>query len=232
MLVSELLNASLRKIGGLSQGETIEATRQAEALAALQSMLRLWGAIGTTVYYTTWENVPMTDGKTSYTWGTDGDIDTPRPNSLLGACILGEERPLTIMSDREYRSIPDKSAAGVSKNIYIDYTYPLATAYVYPVPATGTYTLMLNSLKPFVETDSFDAVGKTLAFPVYYEEPLICNLALRLAPEYGRTANEDLKYLASMGLEALRAIHTNNKMEAVESILLRTPVGATRVEEQ
>jgi len=226
MLVSDLINASLRKIGVLSSGEAIESTRQAEALIALQNMLRLWGALGATSYYVVKETLPLVDAKVSYTWGDGGDIATARPTSVLGGHVDTETRPVNLISEREYRNIATKTTPGQPTSIYVNYTYPLATMYVYPVTSGDGHSLYLDALKPFTETSSFATVADTLSFPVYYEEPIICNLAIRLAPEYGRTASEDLKSLALFGLTALKEIHAVNKMEFVESILLRTPVGA------
>jgi hypothetical protein len=226
MLVSDIINASLRKIGVLSSGEAIESTRQSEALVALQNMLRLWGAVGATAFYTVRESVNLASGKISYTWGDAGDISTARPNSVLGGHVDTETRPINLISEREYRNIATKNTAGQPTSIYVNYTYPLVEFYVYPVTTGDGHVLSVDSLKPFTETSSFATVADTLNFPVYYEEPIICNLALRLAPEYGRVASEDLKSLALFGLNTLKEIHTINKMEFVESILLRAPVGA------
>ena len=88
MLVSSLIGSSLRKIGALSSGETIETTRQAEALTALQSMLRSWGAVSSNVFATVKENHTLTAGIGTYTWGSGGDISSARPNQVTGAYIL------------------------------------------------------------------------------------------------------------------------------------------------
>ena len=227
MLVSDIINASLRKVGALSSGESIETTRQTEALAALQCMLRLWGAVGATTFYIVKEDIPLIAAQVKYTWGSGGDITTARPNSVLGGHIDTEARPVNLISEREYRNIATKATSGQPTSIFVNYSYPLLEFYVYPVTSGSGHVLTVDSLKPFTEASSFSATTDTISFPTYYEEPIICNLALRIAPEYGVVASEDLKSLALFGLNALKEIHTVNKMEFVESILLRTPTGAS-----
>lgn len=63
--------------------------------------------------------------------------------------------------------------------------YPEASLYFYPCP-DDSYTIRFNTIKPFVELNSFDALSSTLSLPPVYEEAVIYNLAIRLAPEYGK----------------------------------------------
>lgn len=217
MLVSELLKSSLRKIGALSSGETIETARQAEALSALQSMLRSWGALSQNVFASVTESKTLTVETESYTWGSGGDINTLRPNNVTGAYILdssGVSHPMSLISDARYRAIPIKSISARPYSLYFDPTYPLASIYLYPSPSIAE-SLYLTSFKPFVESGSFGLSTDTLIFPGYYEEPMIYNLAIRLAPEYGKTASAEVALVAKNSLDDLQNLNLSNQLKGI-----------------
>ena len=217
MLVSELLSSSLRKIGAMSSGETIEVTRQAEALAALQSMLRAWGGVSTSVFASIKEYIVLTPSKLLYTWGDAGDINTTRPNQLIGAYILdnvGMTHSVDIISESRYNAIAVKATEARPYDLFFHPAYPLASIYLYPVPNTAE-ELHINSYKPFLETGSFGLHTDTLSFPSYYEEAMLYNLAIRLAPEYGKTVSGEVALVAKESLISLKALNAANAIEPV-----------------
>jgi hypothetical protein len=205
MLVSNLIAMSLRKVGALSSGEVIEATRQDEALQALQVMLRSWGALGINIFSTTRETFTLTGGIGEYTWGTGGDIATPRPVQITSAYVVetdGSSSNIEIISENQFNDFKSKTATGQPIYIYLYTSFPLAKIYFLPVPESA-YTVTLVSFKPFVETGSFALVTDEIDFPLYYEEPIVYNLAVRLAAEYGRTVSADIAAFAQMGYNTL-----------------------------
>ena len=217
MLVFSLLSASLRKIGALSSGETIEATRQAEALIALQSMLRSWGAVNINIFATVKENYTLTAGTGSYTWGSGGSVSTARPNQVTGAYILESgvtAHSVDIITEGVYRGISAKNTAGIPYYLFFYPSYPLATLYLYPVPDSA-YVLYLDSFKPFTETGSFGLATDTISFPSYYEEAIIYNLAIRLAPEYGKTVSSEVAVIAKASLDNLINVNASSRVEPV-----------------
>jgi len=225
MLVSNLISASLRKIGALSSGETIETTRQAEALTALQSMLRSWGAVSSNVFATVKESHTLTAGTGVYTWGSGGDISTARPNQVTGAYILEggtTTHPVDIITEGTYRGISGKTTTGLPYSLFFYPSYPLASIYLYPVPDSA-YVLYLDSYKPFTETSSFALTTDTISFPSYYEEPIIYNLAVRLAPEYGRSVSSEVGAIAKSSLDALINANVSGR---VEQIYIHVPASA------
>lgn len=221
MLVSDIISSALRKIGGLSSGETIEPARQAEALLALKVMLRSWGALSMNVFATAKESCTLTAGTGSYTWGVGGVINSARPNQVIGAYILesGTSYPVNVITEGVYRSISVKATTGIPNSLFLHSAYPLATVYLYPVPDSA-YTLYLDSYKPFTEVGSFNLTTDQIVFPSYYEEPIIYNLAVRLAPEYGKNISTEVGAIAKTSYDALV---TANSSGRVEQIFLKIP---------
>ena len=226
MLVSSLISSSLRKIGALSSGETIETTRQAEALTALQSMLRSWGATSSNIFATVKESHTLTAGTGVYTWGSGGDISSTRPNQVTGAYILESgttTHPVDIITEGSYRGISVKTTTGLPYSLFFYSNYPLASVYLYPVPDSA-YVLYLDSYKPFAETGSFGLVTDTIVFPSYYEEAIIYNLAIRLAPEYGKSVSSEVGVIAKTALDTLINANVSGR---VEQIYLRIPASGS-----
>ncbi|MHA1481886.1 MAG: hypothetical protein ACTSQA_00425 [Candidatus Heimdallarchaeaceae archaeon] len=217
MIVADLIKSSLRKIGALSSGEVIETARETEALSALQSMLRSWGAVSNNIFTNVIEDFTLSSGTDSYTWGVSGDIDTARPNQIIGAYITnssGVTYPVNIISLNEYSSISDKNISGHPGILYFYPSFPLGYVKLFPIP-DYPYILTLASMKPFVETASFTLATDTLSFPLYYEEPMIYNLAIRLAPEYGREVASEVAVVAKSSYMNMVTVNAANKIEGV-----------------
>ncbi len=217
MLVSDLISMSLRKIGALSSGETIETTRQAEALSALQVMLRSWGAVGQKVFASTKETKTLTAGTAEYTWGSGGDITTARPDKVASVWIVDSSNishPVDIISEQMYNGIVDKTVLSRPTSLFYHPAYPLGTVYLFPVPDAAE-TLHLDSFKVFTESGSYGLVTDTLAFPLYYQEPIVYNLAIRLAPEYGKSVSAEVAAIAESSLKVLTNLNASAQVSPI-----------------
>lgn len=229
MVVKTLLVASLRKLAVVAAGEAPEDEELQDALEAFQSMLRLWAGQRILVFASTKESFSLVSGQASYTWGSGGNITTARPHQVLGAFIRDSNNTdshVEIISEKEYRKYSNKGITGRPRTCFFHPLYPLAYLYVYPTPQ-DVETMWLDSMKPFTETSSFDDIFSTLSFPAVYEEPMIYNLAVRMAPEFGKTVPAEVAALASSGYDNLIVLNSGNQVEPVrlDNVL---PAGTTR----
>lgn len=224
MTITQILTASARKIGAVASGESLTPEELSDWLLALQSMLRGWSARGIVVNASVRENFTLTSGTALYTWGSGGTFNSARPNRVEGAEIRdsgGTSFDVAIIGEQQYRLTSVKSISGRPSSMFINFLYPLAYVYLYPTPDAAE-TLYVDSIKPFTETSSFSAVTDTISLPVYYEEPIIYNLAVRIAPEIGRAISAEVAAVASSSYDALCVLHARNK---VEPISLDFPAG-------
>ena len=140
----------------------------------------------------------LTGGVQSYTIGTSGTFNTDRPLKIESASISvsssgAVEYPLRILNLTEWNLILEKgTSSNIPTDLYVDNDYPLATINLYPKPSTAYY-LILYSLKPLTSISTLDS---SVSFPPGYEEAIIYNGAIRLAPEYGKQVSEAVALIA------------------------------------
>jgi hypothetical protein len=158
-------------------------------------MIDSWSNEGLMIYGVTQEApITLTPGTSIYPIGSSGVLTT-RPMSILSASVQdssGREYPLRVLSPEEYAAIHNKALQSRPHSIFDPGGYPNRALVLYPVPAAAGY-LNLFTKRPLELLDSLDS---TVSFPPGYEEALIYNGAVRLAPEYGRTVSQEVALVA------------------------------------
>lgn len=172
-----LIKASLRAINAIATGETPTAAEMAEALEAMKIMLRSWSGNTIMVYTISQDTLALT-GASSYTIGSGGDCDTEWPTEIKGA-VVDEQYNLTLIGERRYRSLARESYS-VPTYLYYNPDYPLGVLYLY---GTGGASMVIDSLKALTDPTTLTT---SVAFPTSYDAAIKWNLALELAPEYGK----------------------------------------------
>jgi len=195
-----IIKSAMRAIGALAPGETPTSDELTDGLEALKFMLRSWGSQNLYIHFTTQENFPLT-GATYYTIGTGGTFNTTRPTFIRGAYLDDKDSRYDILTEAQYRNN--------EYGLWYSPEYPLGKIYIYPL---DTGTLYLDTLKPFTELTGYT---DSLTYPPEYDEAIKFNLALRLCPEYGRPATQELIYFAK---ESMNYIVTRNFAEKVNMI--------------
>lgn len=166
-----------------------------DGLEALNIMLRHWSGDNIRVYYWAEDSIALT-GAESYTIGPSGNIVTTRPQGVRRAYVEvspDNEEPI------KYR---------------YNGTFPNGTIYV---DKYVTGTLYIESLKHFTEPDE---ITDTISFPPEYDEAIKYNLAVRLAPEYGREPSQVVVALAQSSLNTLETKNFSNQIEIVKPEIL------------
>jgi hypothetical protein len=198
-------------------------------VSALQSMLYSMAAEKINVFASVKESFTLTPPTYLYTWGVGGVINTARPNQVIGAYIEdsgGVTHSIDIITEGRYRSISVKGTAGRPHALFFHPKYPLADLYLYPAPQAAE-SLRLDSIKPFTAASSFNAVTDTIAFPSFYEEPLIYNLSVRIAPEFGKTVPAEVVAIAVNSYNRLLSLNAAQQLEPVYILVpASSPYGA------
>lgn len=178
-----IIERALLDLRVIEGGGSASAQEASDGLVYLNDLIQSWSNEGLLIYSKTTDSLTMT-GAQSYTFGTGGVLNSERPVSVDSAyfTLTGYDYPVSIITREQYQSIADKTATStLSDVIFVDYTYPYATVYVYPVPSSGT--LKLVSSKKLTELSTTSTV---LSMPQGYERALRLALEVELMPQYGK----------------------------------------------
>ena len=192
-----LLKSSLRLIGQLGPGRSAGPSETADALTVLTAMLSSWSTQRLSVYTIARSTHTLT-GASDYTIGTGADFDTARPTRIDAAALLAAgsttEQPIDV-----YRLIGSPRREG----LYYSFGFPVATIHLEPAPAAGD-TLALYVWQPLGAVTDAD-LDDEISFPPGYEDAIRYNLAVRLAPEWGKVPRADVQKLAGESLAVIKA---------------------------
>ena len=187
MTVRDLITGALRLIGASSQGETPTASEMTDSLFALNDMLDSWSTEGFVVFNTFKESFTLTPGKAKYTLGTDpsNDFVTEIPLIIENASILtnGSEMYLRTVESKEYSDIVNKDIqSAYPSTLYFNRNSPSSEITLWPVPNEAKELILYSQKK----ISSFSSINNTIQMPPGYTKALRYNLAVELAPEYGK----------------------------------------------
>lgn len=202
----DLIKGALKLIGVVAEGEAPSAGQQTDGLAVFNDMLDAWSIEDLIVYFKTTEDFSLIPGQADYGMGPTGDFNTTRPLGIDGVSIIDgtaefqvEKRTLD-----QWMCIQNKTVQStLPTKFYFNETFPLATISLWPVPSE-TKTIRVYSWKALT---GLAAVGDTVSFPPGYAQALKYNLAVLLAPEYGRPIDQ---VVAGIALDSKANIKRKN----------------------
>jgi hypothetical protein len=168
---------------------------------------------------------PLT-GAASYTIGTGGTVATTRPIIITSAATLSTTSislPVEIVTSEVWaqRVLDAAETGSFVELLFPDYGMPLITRRVWPSPSTGS--LILYSLKPLT---GIATLATTVVLPPGYEQALIQNLAVKIAPEFNKQAPPTLLADAE---RSRNAIAKTNAQLMGGSTMAATAAAATSV---
>lgn len=205
-----IIAAAHRKIGVGTDGEVLSAADAANGLEALNQMLDSWSVEGNLVFYQQEESFPLTINVSEYTIGSGADFDTVRPVSIEAAFVRNDgnyDYTLEKNDVRDWADINYKDTGGVPQYFYYDYNFPVAKIHLFPRPASS-YNLHIFSSK---RLSSFANLSDVVSLPEGYEQALVYNLALHLAPEFQIEPSPTVKSMAANSLSRIQGRNSDNK---------------------
>lgn len=222
--VRDLVKGSLRLLGAIATGETASAEEQADALSALNDMLDSWSTEGLIVDARVRETFTFTAGDGTYTLGTGGDFSTDRPLRIENASVIQSgstlEMPIEIITVDQYAEIGLKSLqSSFPTRLYAEGTYPLETLNFWPVPSEAA-TLVLYSWKPLA---TYASANVDVELPQGFARALRYNLAVELAPEYGKAVSAEIAAIAQESKDNLKRMNTKVNVLSCDQAVLARP---------
>lgn len=222
--VSNLISRALRKISSDSPNDSDNGTEINRALDELNSMLGEWSTENWLPPFRTLENFPLTVGTNNYTIGSGATFNTTRPDAIsfmFTRDTNNVDLPVDIYTRDQYDSISLKTAQGRPDRYFYDTQYANGVIYLYPTPDQA-YTLYIDSIKPFTQ---FTSVATTLLLPSQYENAIVYNLAVLLAPNYGFMLSEQpsIERKAAETLRKIKSLNTKPPIALFDPYLVVRP---------
>lgn len=221
-LTSTLIAQALRSIAVLQPGGVMTPAQASAGLEALNGVVNTWRTQGRTLYQLLVAEYTLAANRGGvsdpYTIGPGGDFDQVRPLWIDRATLRDESTDLTteleLLTDDAWSDLAagDVSAQRCTALYYrtdfvttVSPTAGVGNVLLYPIPMSTGITLVLTLYTPIPVVEFADLNTTRYTFPPGYAEALRYQLALRLAPEYGKTPPPDLVALATSAFNALRA---------------------------
>jgi hypothetical protein len=210
-----ILYPALRKAGiTLGPQRTPSPAQYQDAIDELNRLIGSLNCDRLFIYSKVDYTFPLTGNKT-YTIGASADpnivpdFDAPRPQGIEAANVISNtlpaiRYPLAIITDLQWSKIRLQDILNtIPQVLYNDRGYPLSTLYLWGQPMAG-YLLELfywQLVPQFLTPD--DAV----LLPPGYEDALVLNLAVRLAPHFQRVVDSDVRNDAQKALMRIESIN-------------------------
>ena len=229
MTAQEIITSSLRMIGPLRTGRTPSAGESADALWILNNMLDLWSIQRLFIYHIDRSTYTLTANTSTYTIGDGGTFDSGSPVRIERVTVIltdsadEREEVLKSLSPKQWSEVRIKArTAAAPDQFYNDRQNPLSTLHFYPVPTVahdiGVYSWQILS--------SISDLSAEFIFPKGYADAVRYNLALRLAPEWGRVPRPGVAEFARDALAWVKRSNTPTDLLGVDQALLNNQSGA------
>lgn len=209
----ELINRSLRLIGGLAAGETASAAEEQDAFDTLRDLLDAWTVMRLTHHEVCREVFALVGGTATYTLGDGGTWDHARPLWIEGAGLLSTstsgdvlEVPLEVLTTQRYAEVGIKGDSSAwPQQLYFDMGFPWITVTVLPTPSASGLSVALYLPTP---PSLFADLSTDYDLPPAWAQALRYNLAVELAPEWGRSLDP---VIAAKAQDSLGVLKRGNK---------------------
>ncbi len=209
MTGNAVINYALTLHGITYVGQTPGSDALAMCQTAMNNMLAEWNAQGLAIFSIVRNQFALTNGKADYTIGTGQDLNTARPEKIEAWAVFSANgaqsggKPVdapTFASQAD-----DRSATGAKiRLLNYDAAFPNGTIHLWPTPTGGTLELWVWEQMTAISDFTLD-----ISFPPGYLKALSYNLALDLAPLFGRPIDQGVLMLANQTKATLGATNVS-----------------------
>lgn len=221
-----LLYPALRKAGvTLGPGRTPSPAQFQDAIDELNRLVGSLNCDRLFIYALDKLELSVDGSKRDWTIGQDPtgnstpDFDYPRPDAIAWASLsdgVGGDIPLQVLTPQQAAGAVSSCGCGCGQDgIYYDRAYPVATIHLAAPPPGG----MSLNLWVWHKIPRFQNVTDAAVLPDGYEDALVLNLAVRLAPHFQRVLDQNIREDARLSLMRVLSINAPRPILELESWL-------------
>ena len=197
----DLINDAAAKIGEYAADSPMSDTSAQICLRDLNRMLDMWSNERLMLFVQANETFPTVASTASYA----SSVITTRPVKITSCTVTlsGTTLPVELIDNVAYNEISYKAATGIPRYCYPSMAHPTATFYFYPTP-DDVYTVTLSTMRVLAAAL---ALTDSVSFPPGYEEAIVSNLAVRIAPSFGASVPPEVVEIARASKAMLKRIN-------------------------
>lgn len=185
LVTNDLIEEAFAIIGVASEGRPVSAYDYARGKAALNLMVKAWGA-SDHLWLRTEASVTLVASQATYALATLFSVKPGRVLSVRRRVTSGStDTPLREMSRQEYLEQPDKTAASVPVGYYYDPQLSTGTLYIWPTASAATAAAQTLRVEYLRRIEDFDGSADDPDLPQEWLMALTYGLAAELALRYG-----------------------------------------------
>jgi hypothetical protein len=206
-----LVDQALFEAGIFGAGQTPDAYSNNVVFNHLNWMLDSWNAMGWMMYHNI-DVVATATGATSYTFGSGGTFNSPRPNALENGCFARQtvinapyqvDYPLDIINAREnYAKISLKTLSAFPQYVFYDpdYAAGMGQVYIWPVPSN----LYEIHLQVKAQLTQFANLATAVSFPPGYRDAIFYSLVRRVRAAWRKPKDPEINELAKSAVNIVK----------------------------
>lgn len=222
----DLITDSLVETGVLAAGEAATAEDADLCRRRLNALLDSLNIDRSAIFKLDIDEYTLTPGHQPHTIGIDpeglvtADFAHARPARIerafiktgSGSAAVRDE--IWVWTEQEWSRIAEQAASGSQPvGVYPDYAAPLCNLYFWPVAEAA----VVYEQHAWTAFDEFSSVSDVVKVPAGYYDLLMYNLALRIAPAFGRTPSPVTVEMASRARTNLQILNSRPLSMHVDS---------------
>ena len=190
-----IIKKALQKIAVLEEGEEPNTTQYMDGLVDLNMLIKALSRYGLNI----WSIIPvyydlLIEGQASYRIGPDANWNVDdKPIEIISIAIqstnlsatTGDKQTLTRMSFIDYDELPNPATKGFPTQYCFQPSFPSSDIYLWPTPDADTAANYRMSVWAQKYIQNINAISDDMFFPAEWLEPMVYQLAIRIAPDYG-----------------------------------------------
>jgi len=218
------INAALRLIGMLAEGETPSANTSNDALSALDQMIDSWNTERLTVFSTQDQVFTWTPNQISRTLGPTGNFVGNRPILIDDSTYFkdptnGISFGIKLINQQQYNGIAVKTVTSTYPQVmWVNMNYPNIDMYVYPVPTKALEWHFIS----VTELTQPATLATSLTFPPGYLRCFKYNLACEIATEFGVEPPSNVARIAMTSKRNLKRINNPDDIMSLPYSIVAT----------
>jgi hypothetical protein len=218
------INAALRLIGMLAEGETPSSNTSNDALNALNQMIDSWNTERLSVFSTQDQIVSWLPNTYVHTLGPTGDTVGNRPILVDDASYFRDPQSgisfgIKLINQQQYNGIAVKTVTSTYPQVmWVNMEYPDITMTVYPVPTK----LLEFHIVSVNELTTPAVLATNLTFPPGYLRCFKYNLACEIATEFGIAPPANVARLAMTSKRNLKRINNPDDIMSLPYSIVAT----------